>query len=432
MLFLFPLVSGILVVVLGCVFNPAFVKRYISSDHHLESGTATRIALLEAFVILVGLALILFARFIRVYTPKKEKAISNFLIICFSTGFTLILVEIGLKVLDLPRNRPRHAFFQYDATLGWTHQPKKDAFFKDVRVQINANGLRDTDITYQKPNGEFRILFLGDSQLFGDGVSAEETFASLLERKLNAAQAINAGIIGYGTDQQLLFLKKDGVKYAPDLIVVTLNAYDFQDNVSETIRSGYAKPVFKIEGGNLSLTNVPVPNFDIVERLDRRLRNMSHLYYFMGSHLESFMNRGANEGKHTYDPGAILLKPVQLESSVTITQRILKEIAQVGQTVNAKTIVVFLPYEMDFGSDLNYRRQIDHISHALDKYSQGNGFLFLDIRAELAKVQQTPLYQDTMHFNREGHKVAAQVLERRFIELDVIPKVHQVGGHENH
>ncbi|MCZ6672609.1 MAG: hypothetical protein O7C75_06680, partial [Verrucomicrobia bacterium] len=318
----------------------------------------------------------------------------------------------------------RHAFFQYDEVLGWTHTPNKIAFFKNARVEINARGLRDDEVPYQKPAGEFRILFLGDSQLFGDGVSSEETFTSLLEAEFNDVQAINAGIIGYGTDQQLLFLKKEGMKYSPGLIVVALNAYDFQDNVSKTIRSGYAKPLFKIEGDELRLTNVPVPKFDIIERMNRRFRNMSHLYYFTSMGLGRTVNRGSGGTRQRYDPGSILLKAAQLENAVRVTKKILKEIAQVGQNVNAKTVVVFLPYEMDFGSDSNYKNQINQISQKLDTYSRENDFLFLDIRADLAASSHTNIYLDSMHFNSVGHKIVAEVLAENLMKFNLIPKVH--------
>lgn len=424
-----PMVCGILAIVLSVVFNPVFVGRYISSDHDLEGRTVKNIYLLEGFTFFIGLSLILLSRALRVHSEKKEKIVTNFLMLCGSIAFTLVLLEIGLKVVNryvMPLNRQRHAFFQYDDVLGWTQKSNKTSYFKTTRVQINSKGLRDEETPYQKPDGEFRMLFLGDSQLFGDGVEAEETFVSLLETELNSVQAINAGVIGYGTDQQLLFLKREGIKYSPDLIIVAMNAYDFHDNISKTIRSGYSKPVFKIKGDELLLTNVPVPQFDIVERINRRFADMSYLYHFASVGVGSIMNRGIEEeGRREVAPDSILLKGSQMEEALSITKRILKEIAQEGRKVNAQTVVVFLPYQMDFGSDLNYKQTIDTLCQGLDAYSKANDFLFMDIRSELAPHYQPSIYRDTMHFSAEGHQIVAGILLKNLIGSQLIPEVHR-------
>jgi hypothetical protein len=423
-----PIVCGILAIVLSVVFNPVFVGRYISSDHDLEGRTIKNIYILEGFTFFIGLSLIVLSRALRVHSEKKEKIVTNFLMLCGSIAFTLVLLEIGLKIVNryvMPFNRQRHAFFQYDDVLGWTQKSNKTSYFKTTRVQINSKGLRDEETPYQKPEGEFRVLFLGDSQLFGDGVEADETFVSLLETELNSVQAINAGVIGYGTDQQLLFLKREGIKYSPDLVIVAMNAYDFQDNISETIRSGYSKPVFKIKGDELLLTNVPVPQFDIVERINRQLNDMSYLYYFASVGFGSIVNRSTEGEGRGYDPDSILLKGSQMEDALAVTKRILKEIAQEGRKVNAPTVVVCLPYQMDFGSVPNYKQTIDTLCQGLDAYSKANDFLFMDIRSELAPHYQPSIYRDTMHFSAEGHQIVAGILLKNLIGLNLIPKAHR-------
>ena len=456
-IYLIPLICGLLTIILSFIFNPAFVERTISSDGHLTGQTTRNIYILEVLTFVIGLLLIFLSRAIRGHSERKEKIVINFLMLCGSTIFTLMLLEIALKVVNYikPFNRQRHVFFQHDDVLGWTHKPNTTASFKNVPLHINARGLRDDDIPYQKPDGEFRILFLGDSQLFGDGIRAEETFVSVLESELHSVQAINAGVIGYGTDQQLLFLKREGIKYSPDLIIVALNAYDLPDNISETIQSGYSKPIFKIEGNELRLTNVPVPKFDIVERMSRSLKRISYLYYFAsrfgsrfyrGIGLESIGTRGqqGEEGREPftafegrlrgsgeqsltqsvegsgYDPHSILLQANELEGAVAVTLRILKEIAAVGRDVSARTVVVFLPYEMDFGADFRYKHHIDQICGRFKTYSEGNNFFFLDIRSDIATMYHPNFYRDTMHFSAEGSEVVAEILKKYLISLNFI------------
>ena len=55
-----------------------------------------------------------------------------------------------------------------------------------TKVLINSKGLRDREYKYAKPPGTRRILCLGDSFKLGYGVEADQTFAKVLERLLNA------------------------------------------------------------------------------------------------------------------------------------------------------------------------------------------------------------------------------------------------------
>ncbi|MFO0687472.1 MAG: GDSL-type esterase/lipase family protein [Myxococcota bacterium] len=77
-----------------------------------------------------------------------------------------------------------------------------------------------------KPPGETRILALGDSFTFALGVRFEDLYVQRLERQLNAEepgrrfQVINAGVAGYNTTQELVFLRADGLRYEPDLVTI--------------------------------------------------------------------------------------------------------------------------------------------------------------------------------------------------------------------
>lgn len=100
----------------------------------------------------------------------------------------------------------------------------------NVPVQINSHGLRDREVVYEKPPGTYRILALGDSQTFGYGVEAAESWPEVIEQTLNRsgrrAEVINTGVPGTGTAHQLYFLEHQGWKYRPDAVVV---GYFFND-----------------------------------------------------------------------------------------------------------------------------------------------------------------------------------------------------------
>ena len=77
-----------------------------------------------------------------------------------------------------------------------------------------------------KQQGEFRVLCLGDSVSFALGVRFEDLYAQQLEARLRArlaprsVQVINAGVAGYNTRQELLYLVSEGVGLEPDAITI--------------------------------------------------------------------------------------------------------------------------------------------------------------------------------------------------------------------
>lgn len=105
------------------------------------------------------------------------------------------------------------------------HIPNASARIMGADVHINSHGLRDREYSYNKPAGVTRILLIGDSLTFGFGVKEEDTFARIIEQKLNEGgtrkyEVINAGVGNYNTEQELAFYTTEGVKYHSDIVIL--------------------------------------------------------------------------------------------------------------------------------------------------------------------------------------------------------------------
>ena len=118
----------------------------------------------------------------------------------------------------------------------------------------NHEGFRDRE---HGPKTKPRILFLGDSLVWGYDADQEERFTEKLQEKLPDIEILNFGISGYGTDQELLLLEKEYDRYQPDLVFLIVSPNDRRDN-SSNISYGFGKPYFIKENGKLSLRGVPV------------------------------------------------------------------------------------------------------------------------------------------------------------------------------
>lgn len=100
------------------------------------------------------------------------------------------------------------------------------------QIRTNSEGFRDREFAVPKPSGTYRILTMGDSFTWGVGLDVEETIPKLLEARLNTSsgmrrfEVINAAIPGYNTLQEMRLLKKRGLKFEPDMVLLIYNLND--------------------------------------------------------------------------------------------------------------------------------------------------------------------------------------------------------------
>jgi lysophospholipase L1-like esterase len=131
------------------------------------------------------------------------------------------------------------------------HRPERRARLMGVEVAINARGLRDHDYPYAKPPGTYRVIALGDSITFGWGVPFEETYPKRLERLLNERLAargrryevLNAGVGNWNTVQEVEWLRSEGLRYQPDLVLLGYFLNDAEPIVAPALDP--ASPVYR-------------------------------------------------------------------------------------------------------------------------------------------------------------------------------------------
>ena len=138
--------------------------------------------------------------------------------------------------------------YLFDPVLGWRNVPNYRANTFGHPMSINSRGLRDREYPYEKPSNTKRILVLGDSFTWGYGVGDQDIFTEDLERRLAEAdgdwEVINAGVSGWGTDQEYLFLKTEGLKYSPDIVILAFYLRNDPINNTGDVQYGLGKPCF--------------------------------------------------------------------------------------------------------------------------------------------------------------------------------------------
>jgi hypothetical protein len=415
--------AAVAAVALAVVLHPSFAERWLSSDGELSPASTRMLITIQLTLVAAAGLLALVGRRFRRYTTANQYLVLGVVFAIGSVIGTVLLCEASLRATAgvRPLRADRHFFFVHDDLLGWRHRPGAIAMFKDAIVRINADGLRDDEIAAKRADGEWRVLFLGDSQVFGDGVASEDTFVQRLEAEDGRLQAINAGVIGYGTDQQLLYYEKNGTRYDADITLVGLNAYDLRDNISSRVRSGYIKPRFTLADGRLELVNVPISKGSLLDRSQRMLTTQSDLYTLID---QTLLRRGpaADEGGRGQAAAEVFPPENEMNAALDITAAVLARLAANVRARGGKLVVAFLPYEMDFAGDRRYKGLVNRVVERVESTGHREGFLVFDLRSHLGSGRA--LYLDRMHFNPEGHRRVADALKALLFQNRLFPTTH--------
>lgn len=182
----------------------------------------------------------------------KRKKIKNIYVNILVLFVTIILCFFFLEIfarfyfepiLEYPKyayeNDP---YRDFKLTENFDKKWKTDEFTVDFK--ISSMGLRDREYEKKEPN-EIRIILLGDSFIFGQGVNSADSLPKQLEKKLNSERTseddpkysvINAGIPGYGTDNIYNYLIHGRLyELEPDMVILGFyEGNDFHDNLGHT------------------------------------------------------------------------------------------------------------------------------------------------------------------------------------------------------
>ncbi len=162
-----------------------------------------------------------------------------------SAGLTLlavfVLVEVGVRLSPLEHRAFSLNELPVEGLIG-DYAPNQrgkveiggdDGFDPHFyRFTTNAQGFRGPVVEWARPAGTFRILAIGDSYTWGDGVEDEDVWLRRVESTLSRCgpvEVINAGFVGRNTVGEADYLESKGVRLEPDLVLVGAEPGDAMD-----------------------------------------------------------------------------------------------------------------------------------------------------------------------------------------------------------
>jgi hypothetical protein len=288
-----------------------------------------------------------------------------------------------------------YTFDVYDSSRGWRTKPNLRAqkVFAEKILNTNSQGFRGKkDFSYTKNKEKSRILILGDSFTFGDEVSDDETYSFYLQQMLPQAEVINMGVHGYGHDQMLLLLKEEGIKYAPDIVILGFLGLDMSRNLL-TFRD-FAKPRFVLEKGRLKLTGVPVPRPEEILRWDWARPRIIDISSLISHAIEKFSG-------------------IQKQEMQDITRAIVREMINVVESVHAVLILEYLPRGKEIALKM---AETEDEAYMLSLCRPDDKARCFSTRPHFAeKIAEGKRFKTGGHWEPAGHLVVAEAIKHHLV-----------------
>jgi len=325
--------------------------------------------LLGAFVFAGGL-------FLSVSVRKKRVAwyaLSMWLV----TIFTLVLFESTLRRTELEvRLRPREVGRNM-VTDDMLFFVPPDFHMRFKGTNVRKMGFRSGPASVEKPEGTFRVICVGGSSTWGDGVESEDAWPSVLERMLRKrgldADVINAGLPAYTTFQIFILLREYLVAYDPDVVVM----YAGFNDMSLSVGPFTQREIWDMMQGKAG----PWGNF--VPRAQKVL-SRSRLYGAMRL--------------------AIVGTKRRFERKMDVTtqrQEFLANVRDIHKTLSGREIPFLVMSE-----GTKYDDEVYHTG--LANLAGREGFPFKDVYSELRRAETLkPIFSDVVHLTEEGNRAVA-------------------------
>jgi lysophospholipase L1-like esterase len=107
-----------------------------------------------------------------------------------------------------------------------------DVVFAGARLTTSDAGFRGRDVLSPKPPAAYRIVGIGDSYMFGQGVSDEETYLARLpalahdSRPGEPVETVNLAVPGFNTAMEVELLRARAAALTPDLVLIEIVGND--------------------------------------------------------------------------------------------------------------------------------------------------------------------------------------------------------------
>lgn len=310
---------------------------------------------------------------------RRKHAALNALLVLLSLAVGLAALEGGGRVFATLSKRGK--LFRPDAELGWTPLPGLDLVRRNANgdlwhIATDAAGVRGPSAWTD--GDRTRLLILGDSFAFGEGVDLADRFDVLLQARIPNLSIVNLGVMGYGPDQQLIRARPwKGTLRRGDAVLLLTYGNDFYD-LAQTRHGGRSKPWIQDLDGRLLEHKPAIDAFDV-------LRDRSYAFTLLTRSLAR-LRRSEHTEQRLETVGQLYRKWVLQEVADLLARGVLVVIVHHGDTA----------FELPFDAAAVFAKTCPHVS----------GCLALD--EVIADHPRDQIFLRDGHWAAGGHRIAAE------------------------
>lgn len=372
-------------------------------------------------------------------TKNGEKPASKLGMIILSILFSYIITEATIasfRIIDriqvikdsanlLNGYKEKHNYFFYrqkpDPELGFVYTiPTKEQRKSEQHLFGDKDELGFRNLLGDKENG--KIIILGDSFSYGEGVSISESWSKKLESDLGVRVA-NLSVNGYNPTQYNLTMKRHRKYLERKIILYGVYINDFTDRFVE-IPSDYYE-----ESGRNKFKS-PKPSFsNLLALLEKRPffeRTLTYNVYKLFYNSESRNATKINSGLLIRGENEIQKEWLSEENKVKFFKT-LEEAKDTAKDYDSTLIVVYFPsrayiYSKEYIAGFSDKEPIELEEKAkeiLSEYVQMLGLPFINttntLKEEYQKASPIYLFMDA-HFNSHGNEIVAQEIACKLTE----------------
>ncbi len=360
---------------------------------------------------------------------KPKRLASNLILAAVTLVVSLLAAEIATRVLYAVPLHPTDTYLSSEgdltpALLAGTETHHVAPQF-EVTVSINSHGLRDVETPYEKPAGERRVLCVGDSFTFGQGVELDECFVKVAESLMpDEWRCINTGVPGWGTADELDFIEHEGFKYDPDIVAICFFGNDIRDNGwRDTYRLDLDGKPFRVAAfdgydSRASPESDPVLGKMYTRRHGASTPPKGASWWVRNSNLYRLARQAASRSTQSYpDPRA---ENTWVDDRVRerrpLTAALLAEMTRQCAERDIATVILLIPYpgETTACEETNFRDKLRDVTGP----SEELGARVVDVApALLAAGGEDAYFPKDMHANAVGHAAIGRELADALLEV---------------
>ncbi len=311
-------------------------------------------------------------------------------------------------------------YFRPHPTLHWQVRPNLDGFQNNKDpglITTNRDGMREVDLPRGKPQGEYRILVLGDSSNFGHGVEGDEVWSSVLEDLLATQlpdvelHVLNGACPGWTTYQARVFLDEIGLDYEPDMVIAGFNNDPGPDYLGDAQRLT-PEPVRTLNGW-LWRSEVYLLAREAVLATARRLSPTASQQYSARQ-----AGQEPTYGKLAQQESAVLVPRVPMESFLAN----LEAMEDLGQERGFDFVWVNMPINRSL-PDLLDRYVNPAYRDAAARLAEERGIPVVDADASFRSRRPGALHLrgHVFHPSAEGHAALARQVADNLVSSGLLP-----------